>query len=83
VWTLLQTHHFSGNLVAPGIEPRPLDLQLQTLTTRPQRWSIMIIITIIRVKLLLSLSDEALGHEDARRSGCIDPYILNLGTHWR
>jgi hypothetical protein len=28
------------NLVAPGIEPRPLDLQPGTLTTRPQRRSL-------------------------------------------
>jgi hypothetical protein len=25
-WTPFQTHYFSENLVAPGIEPRPLDL---------------------------------------------------------
>jgi hypothetical protein len=25
-WTLFQTHYFSENLVAPGIEPGPLDL---------------------------------------------------------
>jgi hypothetical protein len=25
-WTLLQTHYFSENLVAPGIEPGLLDL---------------------------------------------------------
>jgi hypothetical protein len=25
-WTPFQTHYFSGNLVAPGIEPGPLDL---------------------------------------------------------
>jgi hypothetical protein len=35
-WTGLQTHHFSENLVAPGIEPRTLG----ALTTRPQRRSI-------------------------------------------
>jgi hypothetical protein len=25
-WTPFQTHHFSENLVEPGIEPGPLDL---------------------------------------------------------
>jgi hypothetical protein len=25
-WTPIQTHYFPGNLVAPGIEPGPLDL---------------------------------------------------------
>jgi hypothetical protein len=25
-WTPFQTHYFSGNLVAPEIEPRPLDM---------------------------------------------------------
>jgi hypothetical protein len=33
------THYFSENLVAPVIEPGPLDLWPGTLTTRPQRWS--------------------------------------------
>jgi hypothetical protein len=28
-----QTHHFSENLVAPGIEPRPLNLYPGTLIT--------------------------------------------------
>jgi hypothetical protein len=31
----------SENLVEPGIEPRPLNLQPETLTTKPQRWSAM------------------------------------------
>jgi hypothetical protein len=35
-WTLFQTHYFSENLVAPGIEPGPLALYPGTLTTRPQ-----------------------------------------------
>jgi hypothetical protein len=35
-WTAFQTHYFSENLVAPGIEQGPLDLQPGTLTTRPQ-----------------------------------------------
>jgi hypothetical protein len=34
--TPFQTRYFSENLVAPGIEPGPLDLQPGTLTTRPQ-----------------------------------------------
>jgi hypothetical protein len=34
-----QTHYFSENLVAPGMESGPLDLQPGTLTTRPQRRS--------------------------------------------
>jgi hypothetical protein len=34
-------------VVAPGIEPGPLDLQPGTLATRPQRWAIIIIIIII------------------------------------
>jgi hypothetical protein len=36
-WTPFQTHYSSGNLVAPGIEPGPLDLQPGTLTTRLQK----------------------------------------------
>jgi hypothetical protein len=35
-WTPFQTHYFSENPVASGIEPGPLDLQPGTLTTRPQ-----------------------------------------------
>jgi hypothetical protein len=34
-----QAHYFSENLVAPGIEPEPLDMQPGTLTTRPQKLS--------------------------------------------
>jgi hypothetical protein len=26
LWTAFQTHYFSENLVAPGIEPGPIDL---------------------------------------------------------
>jgi hypothetical protein len=37
-----QTHYFSENLVAPGIETGPLDLQPGTLTTRPKRRRIFI-----------------------------------------
>jgi hypothetical protein len=37
----------SENLVAPIIEPGSLDLWAGTLTTRPQRWPIIIIIIII------------------------------------
>jgi hypothetical protein len=36
-WTPLQTHYFSDNLVAPGIEPGPLNLWPGTLPTNPQR----------------------------------------------
>jgi hypothetical protein len=39
-WAPFETHYFSENLVDPGIEPRPLDLQPGTLTTRPQRRSL-------------------------------------------
>jgi hypothetical protein len=39
-WTPFQTVYFSENLVAPGIEPGPVDLWPGTLTTRPQRRSI-------------------------------------------
>jgi hypothetical protein len=35
-WTPFQTHYFSENLVATGIEPGPLDLQPGTLITRTQ-----------------------------------------------
>jgi hypothetical protein len=35
-WTPFQAQYFSENLVAPGIETRPLDLWPGTLTTRPQ-----------------------------------------------
>jgi hypothetical protein len=38
-WTPFQTHYFSENLVAPGIERGHLDLYPETLTTRPQRRS--------------------------------------------
>jgi hypothetical protein len=33
---LFQTHYSSENLVAPGIEPRPLNLYSGATTTRPQ-----------------------------------------------
>jgi hypothetical protein len=36
-WSPLQSLCYSENLVAPGIEPGPLDLQLGTLTTRSHR----------------------------------------------
>jgi hypothetical protein len=39
VWTSLQTHYFSENLVAPGMKPGPADLQPGALTTRLQRQS--------------------------------------------
>jgi hypothetical protein len=40
-WTPFQIHCFSENLAAPGIEPGPLDLWPLTLTTRPQRPSVL------------------------------------------
>jgi hypothetical protein len=40
-WTPLQTHYFSTNLIASGIEPGPLDLWPGTLTTRSQRRSFL------------------------------------------
>jgi hypothetical protein len=36
-----QTHYFSENLVVPGIDPGPLDLWPVTLTTTPQRGSVL------------------------------------------
>jgi hypothetical protein len=36
-----------------------------------------------KVKLSLCLTNQALRHESVRRSGCIDPRILDLGTSWR
>jgi hypothetical protein len=36
-WTPFQTHYFSENLVAPGIEPGSMDLSPGTLTIRPLR----------------------------------------------
>jgi hypothetical protein len=44
-WTPFQTHYFSENLVAPVIEPGPLDLQPGTLTTRSQERSTFFYIT--------------------------------------
>jgi hypothetical protein len=41
-WTPFQTHYFSENVVAQGIEPGPLDLKPGTLTSRPQRCIIFI-----------------------------------------
>jgi hypothetical protein len=35
--TSFQTHYFSENMVAQGIEPGPLDLYPGNLTTRPQK----------------------------------------------
>jgi hypothetical protein len=46
-WTPFQTHYFSENLVAPGIEPGHLDLQPGTMTTRPQRRSTFFYIAYI------------------------------------
>jgi hypothetical protein len=36
-WTPFQAHYFSENVVAPGIELGPLDLEPGTLTNRLQR----------------------------------------------
>jgi hypothetical protein len=41
-WTQFQTQYFSNNLVAPGVDPGPLDLQPGTQITKPKRWSIYI-----------------------------------------
>jgi hypothetical protein len=38
-WTPFETHYFSESLVAPRIEPGPLDMLPGTLTTRLQRRS--------------------------------------------
>jgi hypothetical protein len=46
-WTLFQTHYFSGNLVAPEIEPGPLDQYPGTLSIIPQRRSTFFYITYI------------------------------------
>jgi hypothetical protein len=42
----VNTHYFSENLVATGIEPGPLDLQAGTLITRPQRRSYIYIVKL-------------------------------------
>jgi hypothetical protein len=39
-WDPFQIRYFSENLVAPGIEPGPLNLQAGTLITRPLKQSI-------------------------------------------
>jgi hypothetical protein len=36
-WTPFQTQYFSENLIAPGIESGPLDMQPGSVATRPQR----------------------------------------------
>jgi hypothetical protein len=41
-WTPFQTHCYSENQVAPGIELGPLGYQPGTLTTRPQGWSLAV-----------------------------------------
>jgi hypothetical protein len=48
-WTPFQPNCFSENLVAPGIEPGPVDLYSGTLTSRPQRRSTFYY--IVKVKL--------------------------------
>jgi hypothetical protein len=37
----------------------------------------------VKVKLSLYLTNQALRHEDAWGSGCIDPHYLDRGTSWR
>jgi hypothetical protein len=49
------THYFSENLVVLGIEPGPLDLYPGTLTTRLQRWSVVICSFGLYVSMLLDL----------------------------
>jgi hypothetical protein len=46
-WTPFLTHYFSENLVVPGIEPGPLNLQPGTLATRAHRRSTFFYITYI------------------------------------
>jgi hypothetical protein len=41
------------------------------------------LISLVKVKLSLCLTNYALRHEDVLWSGCIDPRILDLGTSWR
>jgi hypothetical protein len=53
-WTPFQTHYFSENLVAQGIEHGPLDLYPGTLTTRPQRQSPVFYINVYKFILYLS-----------------------------
>jgi hypothetical protein len=52
-------------------------------TVRSIIWSISIICKVSQIKLSLCLTNEALLHEDALGSGCIDPSIFYLGTSWR
>jgi hypothetical protein len=49
-WTPFQTHYLSENLVVPGIESRHLDLYPGTLTTRPQRRSILLLLSVALVR---------------------------------
>jgi hypothetical protein len=37
----------------------------------------------VKVKLSLYLVNYALRHENVWRSGCINPYFLDLGISWR
>jgi hypothetical protein len=66
-WTPFQTHSFPDNLVAPEIEPGPLDLQPTTLTTRPQRWS------------LQNITNDLLRH--TRVNGVTFKYTVNSHLH--
>jgi hypothetical protein len=45
-WTPFQTHYFSENLIAPGIEPGTFGSVARNLTTRPQRRHLFRIILV-------------------------------------
>jgi hypothetical protein len=47
-----QTHCSSEHMVAPGIEPGPLDLKPGALTTRPQRHAVMLLNITSRLRLI-------------------------------
>jgi hypothetical protein len=52
-----QTHYFSENLVALGIEPGPRDLYPETLTTRPQRRSHLLKLQRLQNKVLRTIGN--------------------------
>jgi hypothetical protein len=47
-WTPFQTQYFSENQVAPGIEHGPLDPKPETLAARPQRRSLLYVVTFFK-----------------------------------
>jgi hypothetical protein len=55
------------------------------VTSPPTQWQIYERhrLTKILRKTSLCLTNQALRHEGVRRSGCIDPQFLDLGTSWR